>query len=129
MSVKEDELKQKDEEIARLNSELSNVQTDFDKLKEEHAELQDKVKKDEGAIDNTKTDVDSLLMSFLNDSTFARKKVIDYMVNEYTSPLSPYKTMADRLDNAMSAMRRFDEDGEPIQVNGHPFMFVGTVGK
>ncbi len=71
--------------------------------------------------------VDQTLLSFLDDSSFARDLVVNMMVTEYTT--TSYPNIDDRLDNAIEAIQICETDGEPIQVKGHDFLYVGSVGE
>ncbi len=74
-------------------------------------------------------DVDKYLLTFISESSFARQMVIDLIVDAYTSPTSPDKSTFAHLDNARSALNLYEIDGVPIGVEGHEFLFVGTVGE
>ena len=69
------------------------------------------------------------LIPFLAESSFIRDKVIDLIVNEYTVPNGVDTARFDRFDNAMEAMQLLEMDGEPIQVEGYPYLFVGSIGE
>jgi hypothetical protein len=69
------------------------------------------------------------LIPFLAESSFIRVKVIDLIVNEYTVPNGVDTARFDRFDNAMEAMQLLEMDGEPIQVEGYPYLFVGLIGE
>ena len=69
------------------------------------------------------------LMPFLAESSFIRDKVIDLIVNEYIVPNGVDTARFDRFDNAMKAMQLLETDGEPIQVEGYPYLFVGSIGE
>ena len=71
--------------------------------------------------------VDQTLLSFLDDSSFARDLVVNMMVTEYTT--TSYPDIDDRLDNAIEAIQICETDGEPIQVKGHDFLYIGSVGE
>ncbi len=73
--------------------------------------------------------IDQTLLSFLSKSSYAREKVIEMVIDLYTSPSSPYDLLTDKLDNAIEAIDLVEMDGEPIQVKGYPFLFVGSVGE
>ena len=77
--------------------------------------------------DETET-LDHSLLSFLSESSLGREKVIEFMIDQYVSPTSPDDNMIDKLDNAMDAISLLETDGEPVQVVGYPFLFVGSVG-
>jgi protein-tyrosine phosphatase len=49
------------------------------------------------------------------------------IVTEYTT--TSYPDIDDRLDNAIEAIQICETDGEPIQVKGHDFLYVGSVGE
>ena len=73
--------------------------------------------------------IDQTLLSFLSKSSYAREKVIEMVIDLYTSPSSPRDLLTDKLDNAIEAIDLVETDGEPIQVKGYPFLFVGSVGE
>jgi hypothetical protein len=73
------------------------------------------------------TSVDLTLLSFLGNSSFATDSAIDIIVNEYTT--TSYPDIRDRLDNTIEAIELCETDGEPIQVKGHDFLFVGSIGE
>ena len=73
--------------------------------------------------------IDQTLLSFLSKSSYAREKVIEMVIDMYTSPSSPCDLLTDKLDNAIEAIDLVETDGEPIQVKGYPFLFVGSVGE
>ncbi|KAL3774440.1 hypothetical protein ACHAW5_004101 [Stephanodiscus triporus] len=72
--------------------------------------------------------IDQSLMPLLAESPFIRSKVIDLIIDGYTAPNGVETERIDRFDNAMDAMHYLETDGEPIQVEGHPFLFVGSIG-
>jgi hypothetical protein len=71
--------------------------------------------------------VDQTLLSFLDDSFYARDVVINMMVTEYTTIY--YPDIDDRLDNTIEAIQLCETDGEPIQVKGYDYLYVGSVGE
>lgn len=73
-------------------------------------------------------DKDQTLLLFLSESSFARKKITDLIIHRYTATL-PSEIESDGLDNAIEAIELLETDGEPIQVSGHPFLYVGSVGE
>jgi len=73
-------------------------------------------------------DKDQTLLSFLSESSFARKKITDLIIHRYTATL-PSEIESDGLDNAIEAIELLETDGEPIQVSGRPFLYVGSVGE
>ena len=73
--------------------------------------------------------LDQTLLSFLSRSVFGRQKVIELMIDKYVSPTTPEDDIADKLDNALEAISFLETDGDPVQVVGYPFLFVGSVGK
>ena len=72
--------------------------------------------------------MDNTLLSFLHESSYGRKSVIDSIVDEYTSGNSD-KDMDQLFDSAIEAIQFSETDGEPIQVKDHDFLFVGSVGE
>lgn len=73
-------------------------------------------------------DIDRSLLSFLSKSGWARGKAIDLIVKGYTSD-SCGKDLDDRFDHAIDAIQATEMDGEPIPIQGHDFLFVGSVGE
>ncbi len=73
--------------------------------------------------------IDQTLLSFLSKSSYAREKVIEMVIDQYTSSSSPYGLLPEQLDNAIEAIDLVETDGEPIHVKEHPFLFVGSVGE
>jgi hypothetical protein len=71
--------------------------------------------------------VDQTLLTFLGESSFARDLVINMIVNDYTT--NYYPDIDDRLDNAIEAIELCETDGEPIQVKGRDFLYVGSIGE
>lgn len=68
------------------------------------------------------------VLSFLDYSPYARDRVIELIVNEYTSkPVN--ETASDWLDSAIEAIELSESDGEPVQIQDHDFLFVGSVGE
>jgi hypothetical protein len=79
-------------------------------------------------INDETESMDQSLVSFLSESAVGRQKVIEFMIDQYVSPTTPDDIMTDKLDNAMEAISFMETDGEPVQVVGYPFLFVGSVG-
>ena len=79
-------------------------------------------------INDETESMDQSLLSFLSESAVGRQKVIEFMIDQYVSPTTPDDIMTDKLDNAMEAISFMETDGEPVQVVGYPFLFVGSVG-
>lgn len=79
--------------------------------------------------------IDQDLLAFLSESSFGRQIVIDILVNEYAIPDAKENlskegresSETDRLENAIDAIQISETDSEPVQVRGHPFLFVGSV--
>lgn len=73
------------------------------------------------------------LLSFLEESSaFGRDAVIELIVNEYisTSARSMHEHHTSLwLHKALEAVEFSETDGEPAQVTGYDFLFVGSVGK
>ena len=91
---------------------------------------------EQSTLSDTRSDIDSIydsldqtLLSFLSESSFGRQKVIELMIDQYVSPTTPDDNMTDKIDNAMEAMSFIETDGEPVQVVGYPYLFVGSVGE
>jgi hypothetical protein len=73
------------------------------------------------------------LLVFLSESTedssVARKQVVDILVEKYMSPTSPDKDdLNAMIDSALEAMIFTKTDNQPVQVEGYPYLFVGSVG-
>ena len=64
------------------------------------------------------------LVSLLSNSTFTNDTVANLV-----APLLVNDNTGDSVGNAIQALQYFKTDGEPVQVNGHPFLFVGSVGE
>lgn len=94
------------------------------------------------------SDIDKKLIALLKSSSAGRKKVMNMLVNEYTSGRMPDPADlgsreddtsdydADRddwsshlLDKAFEAIDLSEDDGEPAQIKGHDFLYVGSVGE
>lgn len=73
--------------------------------------------------------MDWTLLKYLDESSHGRDAVIDLLVNEYTSKNNPDKDMIDWLESAIEAVELSEADGEPVQIEGHEFLFVGSVGE
>jgi hypothetical protein len=72
----------------------------------------------------------STLLSFLEDSFYGRKTVINMLVDEYTNTTA--KAGCDEitlLDSAIEAINFCETDGEPVPITYHDFLFVGSVGE
>ena len=72
--------------------------------------------------------IDNTLLQFLAGSPFARERTIELLSAEYVSE-DASDTGEDRLEDAIEVMESMKTDGEPVQVKGHPFLFVGSVGE
>jgi hypothetical protein len=73
--------------------------------------------------------MDQILLSFLSESSFARQQITEMIIDRYTSSKIPSESITEDLENAIEAIEFLETDGEPIQVEGHPFLFVGSVGE
>ena len=72
----------------------------------------------------------TLLLSFLEDSFYGRKTVINMLVEEYTNTTAKANCdKADLLDSAIEAIDFCETDGEPVPITDHDFLFVGSVGE
>ena len=74
------------------------------------------------------TPEDKTLLDYLLRSSYARSKTIQLLTNEYISEESTDIEMSDRLEDTIEAMDLVVSDGDPVQVEGYPFLFVGSVG-
>ena len=71
---------------------------------------------------------EKILITDLTDSSSKVKdELIDLIISNYASTSSPYEQF-EKLDSAFEAVEFKHSDGEPAQVNGYPFLFVGSVG-
>ena len=75
------------------------------------------------------TDHKDYLVEFLSTPSPGRDRIIDLIVDEYTDPHSIDKSTSSRLDDALSMLDKLGSDGEPVQVEGRPYLFVGSVGE
>jgi hypothetical protein len=74
--------------------------------------------------------LDQSLLPLLAESTpFIRGLVINTIMERFTARNPLTTSRVDRLADAFDAMEYLEEDGEAIQVSGHPFLFVGSIGK
>ena len=71
---------------------------------------------------------DKTLLNYLLRSSYARSKTLQLLTNEYISEKSTDIEMSDRLEDTIEAMDLVVSDGDPVQVEGYPFLFVGSVG-
>ena len=63
------------------------------------------------------------------DSYYARDQIINLIINEYISPETWETDITDKIENAMDVLASKENDGEPVGIEGHDFLFVGSVGK
>lgn len=74
--------------------------------------------------------LDQTLLRQLAESTpFIRGQVINTIMERFTARNPLTASRIDRLSDAFDAMEYLEDDGEAIQVDGHPFLFVGSIGK
>lgn len=74
--------------------------------------------------------LDQSLLPLLAESTpFIRGQVINTIMERFTARNPLTTSRVDRLSDAFDAMEYLEEDGDAIQVSGHPFLFVGSIGK
>ena len=71
----------------------------------------------------------SLLRQLAESTPFIRGQVINTIMERFTARNPLTASRIDRLSDAFDAMEYLEEDGEAIQVEGHPFLFVGSIGK
>jgi hypothetical protein len=74
-------------------------------------------------------DIEGYLMTSLAESSYIRGKVIDTMIDDLTVSNGYLASRSDRFNNAMEALHLLEFDGEPIMVEDHPFLFVGSIGE
>ena len=75
--------------------------------------------------------IDTELMTFLSESSFGRQIVIDLMLKEYANPDLSHGSSPSNytLEDAIAAIQSSERVGEPVQVKGHPFLYIGSVGE
>lgn len=74
--------------------------------------------------------LDQSLLPLLSEATpFIRGQVITTILERFTARNPLTTSRIDRLADAFDAMEYLEDDGEAIQVAGHPFLFVGSIGK
>jgi len=73
-------------------------------------------------------DAHGVLLDFLTESPFARSAVTDLLIREWVGEDPPEVTRADKLDDAIEAIQIMEKDGDPVGVEGYPYLFVGSVG-
>ena len=85
----------------------------------------DSISDAEEEIESDDDDTESFLylLEYLHGSKFARKSVASVMVNAYLNVSS-----GKGLYKATKALKKLEDDGEPIQIADHNFLFVGSVG-
>lgn len=133
--VKEqEEASTQDEQISgNNNNELYLYEQMIVKMEE----LQSKLNKEQRKVNSLqhklspyepKSPSQKMLMTGLADSSSQVKNdVIHLIINKYVSASSPEK-LFEKLDNALEAIDFMHTDGEPVQVKGYPFLYVGSVG-
>ena len=85
--------------------------------------------------------LDMKLLEFLLQSSFAREQTVQLLIDEYISPnytlggwkwwyssLSGEVLTSDLFNDTIEAMDLVVTDGLPVQIEGYPFLFVGSVG-
>lgn len=120
------------------NSTLINTSSSlFDKLDSALQEIveEDKVNREDvdsnstiNYTDSSNNSMHNMLLFYLTKSSVARMKIINFITNEYISPLSPCPDVYDKLDNAIELIQLLEDDNQPVQIKDHPFLFVGSVG-
>lgn len=68
-----------------------------------------------------------LMRDLAQSSPQVKNEVIHLIIDEYVSTSSPDK-LSEKLDSAFEAIDFMYTDGEPVQVKGFPFLYVGSVG-
>ena len=53
-----------------------------------------------------------------------KDELIHLIINKYSASSAPYEDY-DKLENAFGAIEFKHTDGEPVQVKGHPYLYVG----
>jgi len=72
--------------------------------------------------------VDKKLLKFLTRSSYAREKTMQLLTDEFISDQSTDTSISDKVVDTIEAMELVVSDGLPVQVEGFPFLFVGSVG-
>ena len=96
------------------------MQKKIDQTKAEIKKLKQKL--------SSNSDLINMLLSGLARSSSAQDEVIQLIIGQYTADSTDEKEMEDRLENAFEAMKLKREDGKPVQINGYPYLYVGSVG-
>ena len=109
----------------------------FIKMEAENKRLEDKLNRKQEQINllqqklslhEPKSELEKTLMTDLARSSYKVKdEVMNLIINTYASPSSPDKTF-EKLFSAFEAIDFKYTDGEPVQVKGYPFLYVGSVG-
>ena len=127
--VKEEASEQKDENnfVALKMSEenIAQMQKKIDEQKRRIATLRQKLLLFEP---RSQSNLEKTLLSGLAQSSSSEKdEVIKLLIEQYTAGSSPDET-EDRLESAFEAIEYKHTDGEPVQINGYPYLYVGSVG-
>eukprot|EP00984_Skeletonema_dohrnii_P020095 scaffold9709_cov126-Skeletonema_dohrnii-CCMP3373.AAC.6 len=135
----EEEAPTQDEQIIGSNNNNNNesYKQMIIKMEAENKHLRNKLNEEEEKINSLQRNFslyeqrslsEKILMTDLTDSSSKVKdELIDLIISNYASSSSPYEQF-EKLDSAFEAVEFKHSDGEPAQVNGYPFLFVGSVG-
>ena len=72
--------------------------------------------------------VDKKLLKFLTRSSYALEKTMQLLTDEFIADISADTSLSDKVEDTIEAMGLVVSDGLPVQVEGFPFLFVGSVG-
>lgn len=140
----EEEAPTQDEQIIGNSNSNNNININNEsykqmiiKMEAENKHLRNKLNEEEEQITSLQRNFslyeqrslsEKILMTDLTDSSSKVKdELIDLIISKYASTSSPYEQF-EKLDSAFEAVEFKHSDGEPAQVNGYPFLFVGSVG-
>ena len=104
------------------------------RMETENKKLQQQVTKKQNDIDaltkkfNPENKAQNALFTELAESSpEVKDEVIDLIVNKFIASTSPDE-LDDKLDSAFEVIDFKLTDGEPVQIEGYPFLYVGSVG-
>jgi len=119
----EEEAPTQDEQIIKMEAKNKHLRNKLNEEEEQITSLQRNF-----SLYEQRSLSEKILMTDLTDSSSKVKdELIDLIISNYASTSSPYEQF-EKLDSAFEAVEFKHSDGEPAQVNGYPFLFVGSVG-
>lgn len=68
------------------------------------------------------------LLKSLASSAILRGRVLDMIVEEFISPMTPDNDNESKRESAIEALQFTETDNEPVPIEDYPFLFVGSVG-